>query len=401
MMMMMMIMSLNFVRNSWFAIGVGQNGVYTLCSQAHGRGDSSEIARTMHVALASGLIAFVPVFVCLFFAAQILGLAGIDEQLQPYVGLMARIAIPGIAAETMTKSLEAVLLSQRITSVPNILNVGSLVVNVALHWALVAQFGFVGSPLASALTRVLRLLAMVTALHFWKRPAWWTRPQRSFYAWPMFRSYLALTLPPSIAVVLEIGGFESSSFLAGSFGALFVSAHTCAFQYLVFAFFFGYSMSSATGIAVGNMLGARKEAVAKLYARVGFALVFICASFNLLWMGVGRSILPRVFTSNEDTIALAASILFPFTAVLTLPDGINSFCSNLLRALGKTLGSTLANIGGLVGVGIPLMFVLSRPSVLGIYGLWVGMICGATVSFLLQLIALYFVDWKKQMDLKL
>ncbi len=59
-------------------------------------------------------------------------------------------------------------------------------------------------------------------------------------------------------------------------------------------------------------------------------------------------------------MATAATIIFPFAACLALPDACNSFFANLLRALGKTAGSTLANIAGLCAVGIPTMIVLSN-----------------------------------------
>ncbi len=98
--------------------------------------------------------------------------------------------------------------------------------------------------------------------------------------------------------------------------------------------------------------------------------------------------------TDPAVIAGAASLL-PFAALVHFSDSLNQIVASLLRAAGRNVGSTIAVIVGLLGVSMPVGWLLAFKGNLGLQGLWLGLFCGATVTLLIQCIALYRVDWKE------
>ena len=259
------------------------------------------------------------------------------------------------------------------------------------------EWGFFGSVLGTAITRLIRLVLIVIVFFSWRkiREHAWTPLSRQIVAPSVLWTFLSVSVPSGLAVTLEIAGFEGVSFLAASLGVLASGVHVTAFQVLVLAFFFIFGTTNAMTVVVGNFLGANKLAIARSYAIAGAICSGVVMALNCTIMVALRNQIPRLM-SNDPAVVSGAAALLPFAALVHVSDSLNQIVASLCRAAGRNVGSTVAVIVGLLFVSLPVGWLLAfRTAELGLTGLWLGLACGAFTTFVIQSVVLWRVDWQQ------
>jgi putative MATE family efflux protein len=221
--------------------------------------------------------------------------------------------------------------------------------------------------------------------------------------WLLFRGHTRLRLnlrhfrfsPSIIWRIIKIGGPALFMNLQRSFGdialvmfivpfgTLAVAAHSLASRVDMFLSLPGIALGSGAGVLVGQNLGAHQPERAEkgAWLAVGFVEAFMvtCSIVILLW----AENIVGIFTTEASLIRLGSSFLRIATGgylILALVFVLQS----CIAGAGDTIPNMIINMGMIWAVQLPLAFLLSRVTGLGIFGVrWaiVASIFSGTIAY--------------------
>ena len=304
-----------------------------------------------------------------------------------------RVAVPSTVLETWYRVLEAALINNRRLAPCVVLQAAALGLNVALDAAAVwgLALGFHGVCLVTLWVRFFRFFFAFAYLIFFS--GLWSPWSRQAVSLASLKTYLIHSIPASLAVCLEIVGFEGMSFLAAAFGTVASGAHVAAFQILVVAFFLIFGITNGSSVCFGNLLGAGEMKAAMLYGQVGAAMAMLVALVNAtVILLLGPSVLSHLFSSDPAVQELTAELLM-VAALIHVPDTVNQILGSLLRACGRSSGSMASMIIGVLFFSAPLAYLLGFVAHLKVPGIWYGLLAGTCLIVLLQAFFFLRVRW--------
>jgi len=159
------------------------------------------------------------------------------------------------------------------------------------------------------------------------------------------------------------------------------------------------SVSIASSIRIGTLVGAGDSQGARVASRVGLGLGLAVSAVNAVIFASARfSIANRVSDKPEVTILLAK--IMGICAIYQIPDGICTVCSGILRGCGKQrIGAASALIAYYV-IGLPVGLSLAFHTSLGLAGAWYGIVLGLglSMSFLLYFVMRH-LNWENEVTL--
>lgn len=351
-------------------------------SVAHGAGDRATAARVagqgVWLALAVGL----PLTLALRYGHGVFDLIGVAPTLRgparDYLGVVALSLAPALVFTAQRQALQAVGDTRFATALLLAANGVNALANYALiHGHLGAPaLGLRGAAWATVASRLFLLAGL----------AWWTRRRGlglGASGWaphgPTLRSLARLGAPSAVHLVFESGVFSLSTLLAARIGATSAAAHQVVLQIASFTFMVPLGISSAGAVRVGYAVGRGDGAGARLagWSAVTLAVAFMAASAVTLVLAAGPIL--SVFRLDPEVTALARTLLL-CAAFFQLFDGAQVSLAGVLRGLGDTVSSMVANVAAHWGVGLPLGYALAFSVGLGAVGLWVGLATGLAVT---------------------
>jgi len=355
-------------------------GADPILSQAYGAGDTRAVALTFQRGLGLSVLLGLLVSVLWLMTRPVLIWFGQDPTLSALANTFVVLQAP-TAFGFLVFTIARQYLAGRGVVAPTLWVV--LVVNVlnaALTWWLV--FGGIGlsavagAGLAGAVMRLL-LPGLLLGLIFWKglqRPAWapW---QHASFAWQPIGRIAWVGLPIGLQYGLEVWGFQLATLMAGRLGPVPLAAHAIVLNLATLSWMFPLGISTAAAVRVGNLVGAgdaegaRRAALLALLLGLGVMACFGAAFFFLRWQ------LPLLYKAEPGVAYLCAQIL-PIAAAFQILDGTQVVASGILRGLGRTKPAAYFNFGGYYLLALPIAYVLSRHSDLGLPGIWWGLAAG-------------------------
>ncbi len=177
------------------------------------------------------------------------------------------------------------------------------------------------------------------------------------------------------------------------FGTQAIAANSLASTVHTFVSTPNFGLGSGVAVLVGQNLGAKQpdRAVKTTWMGAGILEAFLiaCSIVILIWAEGIMS----VFNSDPALIAIGASFL-RITTVCYLVIGISSALMNCIVGAGDTLPNMLINIGIIWVVQIPLTYLLSRYTGLGVYGIRWAMVISLAAGTLAYFIYFRTGRWK-------
>ncbi|KAI4122889.1 MAG: hypothetical protein LQ338_005565 [Usnochroma carphineum] len=269
--------------------------------------------------------------------------------------------------------------------------------NAFMNWCFVWYFnwGFIGAPIAVAVTDLLLPTLLILYVRFVAgRACWPGLSKRAFKNWgPMIK----LALPGLVMVEAECLAFEILTLASSYFGTTHLAAQSVLATISAMTFNIPFPVSIAASTRVANLIGASLADAARKTARVAFVASAGVGLLNVILLSSLRAYIPRLFTSDEDVIELVANVL-PLCAAFQLFDALACCCNGILRGLGRQ------EIGG--WVQLFCYYAVAMPVSMGtafglgwkLYGLWTG------VAVALGLVAsveggfLWRARWEKSVE---
>ena len=262
----------------------------------------------------------------------------------------------------------------------------ALLVNILGNYAFIygkfglPKLGAVGCGVATALTQTLIFVVM------WVYVARHARYRRyaplTQFAWPhreRLLELLRLGLPFAGGLLAEVALFAIAALMLGGLGAVVVAGHAIAINYASLAFMVPLSISAATTIHVGQLVGAGATREARRAGWTGAGLciaIMLCSALFILLAGAW---IARLYT-NDVAVATLATTLLVYAGVFQVADGTQVGVAGALRGFKEARVPFLICVGAYWLIGFPLAWYLGFARAAGAPGVWIGLCVGLFVA---------------------
>ena len=271
-----------------------------------------------------------------------------------------------------------------ITIVTNALNVWFNYLLIYGHWGLPAM-GAEGAGLATTLSRVASA-AMVFGYFLCKKQ--YADYLKGFTLRALrlerVRRLLSIGLPIAGQMFLESSAFVGTAVMIGWLGEVSLSANQIAITLGNCAFMVILSIGSAATIRISHCYGQRNKEELRLATHATYHLVLAWCLLASLVFILLRDDIPRLFTDNEEVIAITADLMF-FVALYQLWDGMQNVSVGILRGLQDVkIIMPIAFVAYWL-INLPAGYLLGIPGGMGASGFYLSYSFGLSAAALLMM----------------
>lgn len=333
----------------------GMSGILVFASQADGAGDLPRTGALWREAVLTGLLLGLPSALMIALTARpLLLLTGVAPELvTPGADVLVAMMI-GLPGQMLSIAcaffLEGVSAPRRVLWV----NIGTLPLNALLAWALtlghfgLPELGAVGAALATSIAGTIGGLAM--ALMAWTLPSASARDlrRRDLPAWrnalrgipPIVR----FGIMPGLGAALEVLGFSYLMILSTRMGEIVAGGFQVMLSLHNIGFALALGLGSATGVRVGNAVGAGEPWTARGRTLIACGLsLLIMGTVVLAYLVFARPIVNGL--TADAAVAREAIVMLIILAPFILCDGLQAIFVSALRSLGDQV---IAGVNGII-----------------------------------------------------
>ncbi|KAL2312830.1 MatE family transporter [Schizosaccharomyces pombe] len=245
----------------------------------------------------------------------------------------------------------------------------NIFLNYLFVWSPWVGFGFLGAPVAIALT--LWSACAVLIIYIMKvngRQAWGGFSREALKNWgPLCR----LAVPGVIMICSEYWAFELVTFASGVLGTTELASMSVLSTTSTLSYNLAFGVAAAAATRVGNLIGAGNTKLAKLATHVSINLGAAIGVIIAVILFLTRNTWTYIFTSDKDVVALVATII-PLVALINIADNTQCVAGGLLRGQGRQRIGGVVNFIAYYLLGLPVAIILCFKLDWGLYGLWIG-----------------------------
>lgn len=263
----------------YFLLGMG-SAVDTMCSQSHGAGAHIDTVLWAQRGFFILFLCAIPMILVLGFGSEwiLCELMRQDEGVAKMAATYIRVLLIGMPASICFDVLVKFLQSQKIMMPFLYVSISMNVFNIGLDVWLLSTIGFVGAPIATTTCRYLSILFLGVYV-------WYARLHEKHAAFPGWQMseivdtsacarMLKMGLAGGVMVTAEVFCFEITTIFAGQLhDKALLAAHFIMMSYIGSVYsILPSSISVASSIRVGNLVGERDEKTARSTAMTGIVL---------------------------------------------------------------------------------------------------------------------------------
>jgi len=314
----------------------------------------------------------------LIFGRQVLALIGAGPDIIEDAWAFFRVLTAGIPLIFVFFVFSAVLEGIGDTITPMKLKVGSVLFNIILDpflifgWWIFPDLGIAGAAYATVISRlaatIIGIYMMFTGwkgiklspVHFLPNFRFIPRIVRIGIPAAVGQSSLAIAMTFMTSIVAGFGTFPLAAFGVGN-------------RILAFIRMPSMGMGRATGILVGQHLGADQEENAEKTAWTGAGVIFSFMLVMALTFLVGAPYLMRIFSDEPEVISMGTNYLRVggFAYMLL---SVQQVLGGALEGAGRTVEKSFFLIFNLWFLQVPLAYLFSYVLDMGVNGIWLGIL---------------------------
>jgi MATE family multidrug resistance protein len=369
----------------------------TLVSQNFGRGNHARCSELIQTALFVVALASIPVGIIWFFSASMLAdVFELDEVTHAVARTFSRMLIFSLPGSLLFDALAKWNSNMQIVTPALYCSAFSLLLNAFMNWFFIygVGLGFIGSPIATIVTRTVLPLILIGWLKYrgYLKRTWFGFSRRAL-RWIRIKEFVKYGAPAGGMIILEVGGFHTMTMMTGFLhDDSIIAAQIVAFNYLFICYFVPLGLAVATAARTGARIGAGDAEGARFVALVAQALAIAVALLTSLIMITARESLPYVFTDSESVAALSAKI-FIFVAFVHSGDAYQGVGLAIVRGIGRQQIGFVLNLIAYYVIGLPLGAALTFGAELGVYGVWAGLAVALAVLSCMVVVYNFTIDW--------
>jgi MATE family multidrug resistance protein len=376
------------VANIPFVVGIGMTiSVSQMVSMANGRRDHQLISHYLF----NGFL-LCTVFALIISSGLVFGrniLLHLDQDPEvvklaiPFMTLVGISVIPMLLFMTLKQFADGL----EYTKTAMVLSVAAIPVNILLNWILIyGNWGFprlelIGAGYATLITRSLIFIVLCLVILKHQRFSRFIslREHQWKFNLKTIRALLAIGVPSSIQMGVEVGAFAVSGVIIGTLGAVALAAHQIALSCAAFTFMVSMGLSQAGSIRVSNAYGRADGRKIQEIGKTTIWTALFYGSFCAICFAVFRWQLPLIFNGNPQVVKLSALLLL-FAAVFQISDATQATGAGLLRGIKDVKLPTLLITIAYWVIGLPVGMLFAFHYHMGAAGMWLGLIIGLTLA---------------------
>ena len=410
---------------SVIALGLIGNGQEPLVAKAFGAGNGPLMLAELIRSLLFQTVVMIPLIVIMYFSGYIAAVYELIETTQNALVsrkivtqltiTFMRWLIPGLIPFIYSRSLTSFMIAQNVMWPSMIVSIVSVVFNILMGLLLVfgipgtafQGWGFIGSPIASSLTRWFVLIGTVIIFLIVTLSSKERRTMFKGFTWKLiFQTktkqssgighHLKISLPGTVMMSAEIWGNELATFISGFLGTMELSAHGIVLSISNFVYMFPMSLSMASTVCIAHRLGSKNHLKARLSAHTNIIVTTGVLLFSIVVVASTITVLPKIYTQEESVIQEAIKIL-PVCLVFIIVDGYQAVFGGILRGVNRQFVCAVLGITAYFVFGFPLGCVMAFVAHWDLIGLWLGFTLALTLIAVWQGTYWYLlIDWEKQ-----
>lgn len=306
----------------------------------------------------------------------------------PYYRLLALSMMPVMLFGAFKQFLEGI----GNTVVPMVIIVGGNLLNVFLNWVFI--FGRCGSPEmgveGAGLATLVSRTVMPAAAFIWFRCRSSLRRYtdlfgRLRYTASGFRELLRMGFPIAAQMFLESAAFVLTGIMTGWFDTVAIGSNQIAITVGNCAFMVVCAIGAAATIRVSHCYGRRDYGELSTAAKASLHIVIAWNTAVVLALVTLNGLIPRLFTSNAEILALT-SVMLLYVAAYQIFDGIQCVGIGIMRGIQDVRIIPLISFLSYIVLNLPVGYLCGFTLGLGPQGLYIGYIFGLGGSALLLML---------------
>jgi MATE family multidrug resistance protein len=250
-------------------------------------------------------------------------------------------------------------------------NLVGLALKVPLNW--IFMYGYFGFPAMGGAgcgwSSAVIMAALATLAWLWCRGDAEYAPYGVFSRFdpprlPALREFLVLGLPIGATFLVDVTAFTFMALFIARLGPEISAAHQIAASVAVLVFMVPMALGSASGVLVGQAMGAGDSRRSRRAGLLGLAVA--CAIATLLGTAIylGAGPLARVFTADVQ-VAAAATTLLAVVAFYHVADAVQAVMAQVLRGYKRATAPMVIYAVALWGVGLGGGYLLGLTDTFG------------------------------------
>ncbi len=371
----------------------------TLCAQAYGSGRRKLVGLQMQRMVFFLWTISLPIAVVWIFAENILLVLVPEPEVAKLAGLYLKVVLAGAPGYAAFEAGKRYVQAQGLFSASLYVLLVCAPFNAFMNWLFVWKFqwGFVGAPIAVAVTDNLLPIGLFIYVRFFSKSGmqcWNGFTKKALQNWgPMVK----LALPGVVMIEAEVLAFEILTFAASYFGTTTLAAQSVLATLTSLTFQIPFPLSIAGSTRVANLIGATLADAAKVSTKVTFSAAVVVGIFNVIFLSALRDYIPRLFTSDQEVIDIVSAIL-PLCAAFQLFDALAAACNGILRGLGRQEFGGYVQLFCYYVFAMPISFGTAFGAGWGLWGLWTGVALALGLVAAVEFVYLYRTDWERSVE---
>lgn len=369
----------------------------TLCPQAYGAGNYDLVSTHVQRCFVFSMVVYLPCALFWWKSDVVLQVVIADPEVLSLTSQFLRILVAGGPAYIFFETFKRFLQAQGIFEAGTGVLFISAPINIFLLWFLVWNekygIGYIGAPIATVINFwIMAVLLVLYAIFVDGSKCWFgfCSPKELFTRWSQL-SHLAI--PGIVMLISEYLAYEIMTLFALYFGTIELAAQSAVGSIALLTYMVPFALSIASSTRIANFIGGQNIHSAVISTKVGLVCGFLVSSCNCVALLLLRWQIARLFTDDDDVLALIVHLLMPLVAVLQIFDGVASVASGILRAQGSQKIGGVINFLSYYAFAMPLAFALSLWTDLKLEGLWLGVGSGMVLIGLTETIVILNSDW--------
>ena len=367
-------------------LGIGTlTAVSPLVAKSKGAGHPNQCAILLRQSVIAALILSVFISIILFLITENLQIFHQTERVNELTKNFLHLLNAGTFPLLIFLAIKQYSDGLSITKPSAVITMIALGINVFLNWVLIYgnlgfhAMGLLGAGFATSFARLAMAVMMYLYVRFNAIYKPYMRLKQHEQDTVFLKEIFKIGLPSGFQYFFELAAFAFAAVMIGWISEYALAAHQIAINIASTTYMIALGISAGGSIAVGDAYGRRNKLD---LIRSGNASLLIGAMFMgccavLLFCFKEQIVLSYITDKNVTDMAVQLILIAAF---FQLSDGIQCVGLGILRGIGDTKMPTAFTIFAYWAVAIPVGYWLGFVKNFSLYGIWIGLLLGLTIS---------------------